>query len=285
MKIETNYCAHAVEDINAILHACNENDHQKDVAHIKLMRATIISGQKFRLPDYGKIIELNLSAPEIARDYCQQFRLPYPITILEYQHPGCATSGHGVVDYDAVIVCAIENRFNNTIIVNGMYRTTIENRRIWVPTNFGGILHPSGGIQVFTTTTQGDKWSKRTDLPEESRVGLKDIEGEAVAVLLLMAALSCGNIQTAEVPAPDRLNLKRVRSGKQPFFSYWVLLIDEPSTHGKACGGGKHASPRAHLRRGHIRRLPNKRIWVNSSIVGNKALGLVEKSYLFGQAR
>jgi hypothetical protein len=43
--------------------------------------------------------------------------------------------------------------------------------------------------------------------------------------------------------------------------------------------GGTHASPRVHLRRGHIRRLPGKNIWVNATIVGNSDLGVVIKDY------
>ena len=283
--IETNYCAHAVENLNMLIRSFEETaTDPKDVVCIKALHIAIISGQKFRVPDYGKIIDLDLKNPELIRDYLPEFRLPYPITILEYEHPNCAVSEHGMIDFNAVIVCAIENRLNNTIVVTSMYRTTFQNTRMWVPTNFGGILHSNGDLEVFATTTTGDKWLQRTDLPRESRTGLKDIKIEALSVIRLMAALSCSNIQTAEIPAPDRLNLKRTRSGKQPFFSYRVLLIGEPSSHGKPAGGS-HASPRVHLRRGHIRRLPNKRIWVNSSIVGNKALGLVEKSYLFRTAR
>ena len=43
--------------------------------------------------------------------------------------------------------------------------------------------------------------------------------------------------------------------------------------------GGTHRSPRQHLRRGHIRRLPTKKVWVNSAIIGNSKNGIIQKDY------
>jgi hypothetical protein len=42
--------------------------------------------------------------------------------------------------------------------------------------------------------------------------------------------------------------------------------------------GGTHASPRIHLRRGHIRHLPRKNVWVNATVVGRRT-GVVMKDY------
>ena len=44
--------------------------------------------------------------------------------------------------------------------------------------------------------------------------------------------------------------------------------------------GGNHASPRMHLRRGHLRRLPNKVVWVKEAMVNAKSqIGVVDKDY------
>ena len=44
--------------------------------------------------------------------------------------------------------------------------------------------------------------------------------------------------------------------------------------------GGTHASPRTHLRRGHIRRLRwGPKVWVNSCVVNPGAIGGVNKDY------
>lgn len=281
---ETNYCTQAIESIDRYM-SSSDAPLTKDDLYIKMLRSLLLNGQKFRVPDYGKIIDLPDSRSEsIARDYLQAFRLPYPITILEYQHPVCK-GGHGTMEFDACVVIAVENPLENCIMVVGMYRTRVSGRKHWLPINFGARLQPDGKAQPFPATSDADAWLARTDLPDRDRWGMTDIENEASAVLLLMAALSCSNIQTKEMPAPDKLNIKRSKSGKQPFFSYRVLMLDEMAEPKGHALGGSHASPRVHLRRGHIRRLPGKQVWVNSSVVGCKELGSVGKSYAMKNAR
>lgn len=73
---------------------------------------------------------------------------------------------------------------------------------------------------------------------------------------------------------------KRSANGKVPFFDYKVLTINtkeaSPTKNGIT---GTHACPRQHLRRGHIRRLKNKHVWVNSCVVGDATKGMVKKDY------
>ncbi|MEI7836952.1 MAG: hypothetical protein WCK05_11170, partial [Planctomycetota bacterium] len=64
-------------------------------------------------------------------------------------------------------------------------------------------------------------------------------------------------------------------------FDYHILTIRPNAEHGPPGDrGGSHASPRTHLRRGHIRRHPTAgRVWVNSTLVNPSALGSVNKDY------
>ncbi len=110
----------------------------------------------------------------------------------------------------------------------------------------------------------------------------RETKDEVGTVLRLMAALSCNNVQTLEFPAPLALNKKRMAksNGATPFYTYKILDVVPPSvkTDGTACG--VHTSPRAHLRRGHIRRLPTgTTTWVQSCMVGSASAGTVEKDY------
>jgi hypothetical protein len=83
------------------------------------------------------------------------------------------------------------------------------------------------------------------------------------------------------VPAPAPLNKKRQASGKQPFFSYKVLqLVAERAAPGHAAAGGERASPRLHLRRGHLRRLEHKTVWVRPAMINaGSTHGSVLKDY------
>lgn len=66
------------------------------------------------------------------------------------------------------------------------------------------------------------------------------------------------------------VNAKRTNQGKPPLYDYHCLTVTtNRQSSAKGQGTGTHASPRQHLRRGHIRRLPDKKVWVNSCVVGS----------------
>jgi hypothetical protein len=92
-----------------------------------------------------------------------------------------------------------------------------------------------------------------------------------------LAAINCSNVGTQEVPAPSMLNDKRKKKGKTPFYPYKVLDLSPPAEASSREGSGSHASPRAHLRRGHIRQLGeragNKVLWINATMVNAKTDG------------
>jgi hypothetical protein len=108
-----------------------------------------------------------------------------------------------------------------------------------------------------------------------------DSRDETMMLVQACSVINCANVQTADINTPAALNKKRQAKGKQPFFSYKILqLTDDRQEPERGPGGGSHASPRMHLRRGHLRRLPNKVVWVRPSMVsaGSEA-GVVSKDY------
>lgn len=112
---------------------------------------------------------------------------------------------------------------------------------------------------------------------------MADLNDEELAVLEFIEAMSCSNVR-AEVssPAPKFLNKKRAKKGKTPIFEYRTLTIDLPqpqTIRGEESLPSGRASPRIHLRRGHVRRLPEKKIWVNAAVIGSKEKGVVHKDY------
>ena len=108
-----------------------------------------------------------------------------------------------------------------------------------------------------------------------------DSRDEVQAVVQACSVINCANVTTAEISAPAALNKKRQVKGKQPFFSYKVLqLSDERREAGRGGAGGNHASPRMHLRRGHLRRLESKVVWVRPAMVNaGSNTGVVLKDY------
>lgn len=93
--------------------------------------------------------------------------------------------------------------------------------------------------------------------------------------------INCSNIIIKDNQPSKFINQKRKKKGKAPLFCYKTLHIDTGErTETKGSGTGTHASPRVHLRRGHIRKLANgKTVWVQPCLVGNKDNGIVHKDY------
>lgn len=104
---------------------------------------------------------------------------------------------------------------------------------------------------------------------------------EAGVVLGLVEALSCSNVTSEITQAPRAAkNARRIKRGKLPLYEMRTLVVVAGRHGGGTNGAGHHASPRQHLRRGHIRRLPDGRnTWVNACVVGNSSSGIVDKSY------
>jgi len=113
-----------------------------------------------------------------------------------------------------------------------------------------------------------------------------DTHDEVMTLVQVCSVLNCANVATADIAAPEVLNKKRRAKGKQPFFSYKVLeLSDERRAPGAGQGSGSHGAPRMHLRRGHLRRLPEKVVWVRPSMVNaNAEHGIVAKDYALKSA-
>jgi len=111
-----------------------------------------------------------------------------------------------------------------------------------------------------------------------------DLADEITALMEFMEAASCSNVvSTIAAQAPKSLNRKRERKQRCPLFEYRVLSLELPQAGNRTDDAtGKRsdrASPRVHLRRGHIRRLEVRKIWVNAAVVGAKDRGLIVHDY------
>lgn len=113
----------------------------------------------------------------------------------------------------------------------------------------------------------------------------KELQVGAIMALNLMVkaidVLNCSNVKIIESQEKKLINKKRKAKGKLPMFTYKTLHIDTGEQEKqKGEKKGSHASPRVHLRRGHIRTLANgKTVWVQPCVVGDKTKGIVHKDY------
>ena len=98
------------------------------------------------------------------------------------------------------------------------------------------------------------------------------------ATLSFLKLVNCRNVAIGSEPVPEKLRRARMKRGQCAGFTRHVLDLRTDSLNASAASGGTHASPRLHLRRGHIRRLRKGNIWIQQMLVG-RPHGFVDKSY------
>lgn len=111
-----------------------------------------------------------------------------------------------------------------------------------------------------------------------------DLMDEVNAYFDLCAALGCRNVSAERHPAPEKLNRARIKAGRMPLPDFHVLTLGDGGRLTGVTGETGGTGRRAHLRRGHIRRLsPTRLTWVNQTMVRGSG-GFVGKAYAFRAA-
>lgn len=109
---------------------------------------------------------------------------------------------------------------------------------------------------------------------------VRDVSDECCAVIEMCVALNLANVHVKDLPANRAMNAILKRKGKPLRDDYKVLVVDTPSKEYARLDKGTHASPRFHIRRGHIRRLHDgRRVWVRATSVGDPAGAKIFKDY------
>lgn len=266
---------------------------------------------KFTIPDNGKMMD----GDGITDTKVELLRLPYPIVALEYSAPnlndavteGRMASGKRIalaLDLskldpadlaEATRLLPAFNKIDITerVAVISIYHTE---EMDWEVALGVSIIYREDELVLGRNQLTG-KMVK--GIPSDTLIlGLllqheseytslqlavdNDSIDEVISVVNFCAIMNCNNVDTQLLPASEKLNKKRIANGKLPMFDYHVLVLNptEIAANASKGGNGTHASPRLHLRRGHIRRLTDGRVtWVNAALIGNKEQGVVEKSY------
>ena len=105
------------------------------------------------------------------------------------------------------------------------------------------------------------------------------LQNDADAIIALCKLLEVHDVETPVVAAPPKLQDKRTKRGKVPFYDYHVLRIGGETWDTPHVSSGTGEGRRSHLRRGHIRRLEGKTVWVRATYVHGSKDGFLHKDY------
>lgn len=98
-------------------------------------------------------------------------------------------------------------------------------------------------------------------------------------IVFACEVFGCSNVDLLPNAPSAFSQQRRKEAGKAPLFTWHTLHIRNAHAVRKGSGEGSHASPRLHFRRGHIRRLPDRKVWVHSCMVGDASKGYAHKDY------
>lgn len=265
----TNYCRQILTQW-ADIDASNPHGAGLDPEMLKYRReiaGLIRESEKFLLPNGGLLLD-DQHFRGIADD---DLRLPYPVICLEYSMVDGAPLRPGqVLCTRRVALCSEEGDWISirSVAFYDQVKLWLPIPKIRLPRT--GCIRPGSdprGADIFMFFTR----------PE---VDLHDYADEVRALLGLLNALACSNVTTERTPVKNA----KQKPGALPFDSYHYLVLRnryETGCTGRT-GIGAGRSPREHLRRGHIRRLPTgAKTWVNATVVNaGRAGGTVRKTYV-----
>ena len=218
---------------------------------------------------------------EFTKELLERVRLPFPCCYFEINDLGAIIAQECGDPVDRIMFQAFPLTADGFTMIN--------------PKLLLGIDLQDKGISTWATDDQTIKdFEELNSLAEsygeyenersiEEAFLVRGVFGIPLFVMYGIDVLNCSNVVTVDNPPPEALNRKRLKNGKPPVYTYKTLHIVKPRNEANSsvmpCSPCGRLGPRLHLRRGHIRRLPGKQVWVSSCMVGEKSRGVVHKDY------
>lgn len=245
----------------------------------------LLKAPRFLLPDQGYAIpvdEVEVNTP---------IRLPYPDTVLEFSF------AHLGVRFRSIILASEFRDPDIGALAIRVQEFSSGIRGTW--NAYHNVCDLLCDRYPFTSDHKA-AYSRQTDIltgavltagqvrQENARRGYSYYSPDSpLVVLSLIGMLQCNNVGIATIPAPVKLNAKRLAHGRLPFVEYKILMLttSKGESLGTTDSWGHRNSPRQHLRRGHIRRVSSATLtWIPQCLVGNPKKGLIVKDYQVSHA-
>ncbi len=247
---------------------------------------------KFYVPQINEVLNIGKKKKDyIMFEDDELINLPYPITILLSESwLRTAPREEGALHNSWKISVFFQPNKNGPIVCTSTVYDP--NRKVWAGLPIAvalskvplpaekGVGYGVGRRYWGDPATQELlKQMKDSGLTEEE--GLRDFDEDIAALMSLIKLLSVQGMERVKVKMPDKLVKKHAKhSNDTSDYSYHVLKIggdiwDSPYVMESNQNSGK----RSHLRRGHIRRLAHKNVWVRASFIQGSKEGFVEKEY------
>lgn len=248
----------------------------------------------FMLPVNGEIVKHTTPIHLKFED----LKLPFDKCVFEYSVEASFYNGEHP-DYDqpdSTVLIVEKTEDSLTLFPIWHTRNKLTNTPAWAPSMYGVMINADSFIEVREDRTVG-VGAPKIVIPAEAAFGrvyetlteesmqqlVLDVMDELRVVAHFAMLCGCDNVTPKKVHtvSEEAARIAKLRGKPRPY-DYWVLDVYMSDTQESYEGGsgGSHASPRFHVRRGHIRRYQTgKTTWVRQCAVGTPELGVIEKTY------
>jgi hypothetical protein len=301
-----NFINEAIKDFELAKNNINPNNTdgintQELLDALTITKQLLVSAIKFIIPNGEELLGTK-TLDEIYID-STTFHLPYPIIALEYEVDiKNKKNSDDLIDTNCNkrIAVAAELIINNKrkIKVLPLWTQHIPyfNKRMWFPNYASAVISEdcfleNGKLEISEVEPFiPSLMNTITDYyPKEhfEYYVTNDLYDETVAIIKFIQALSCSNVEEEIItPSKVRNKLSKSKKYKQYNFNYKVLKLN--SEHRKKYTkiqenqNQKRKSPKFHIRRGHVRKLPTGGLtWIPWMTVGDTKNGMLFKDYLW----
>lgn len=253
----------------------------------------LVAATKFLLPHNGEV-----GIDVLDQKTFDLVRMPYPHIVFEYTAAPDAIEGNISSTRRLAFLAEFEKDNRRGIFVQSMYETA----GIWVIVPIGVFVPYEAEVVVMENNIPRIAADTIITMPGtfyEAMVGsgkteqqllagfVADSQEELFASLKALACLNARNVKEVSIPAPEKLNKKRVKNSKYPFFEYKTLNIFlgetainiRPKDRSAIATKLFRQQARLHTVRGHFKRKKNGIFWWSSFIRGSAKAGEIKKDY------
>lgn len=244
-------------------------------------------GIHFKLPDGGYVLPNDSDTITIDTD---TLKPPYPVSVIEYP----VTSDDlraGETSSTKRLVLAVDEQ--DSVVLFPAY--FIDEADKWIPPvlywriKYGCRFSLSRTVPKELKDEDGLSWNEGwpgafaglkapMTIDQYAARELANINQEISVYIDMCMALADYEVEMLDHKPDERTRKLRRLRGKPPPYTYKIITITGKKKERRSLGG-THASPVAHLRRGHWRHYKSgKRVWVDAMVV-NGTYGMLVKDY------
>jgi len=271
------YCDAALRDVIEIIDVVGDSTHEEYdpvmEEHYRFCRKYLERAVKFKLPLMQEMDAFWQHFP--GKDTLlygkseEDFKLPYPVMVLEYKQPRTDET-----EESDNIILAVETN-------SGGYRfyqlQNSPSKKQWVLSKSAFEVAFGDGYVNFIPLYSYSRPAEGIDADTMLAIGVYLVSS---TIRCFLDAINCLNVEDKKISIP-KSTLGQAKKKHKNYYDYRELVLvptDRTVTRGEPTG----VTRRTHLRRGHIRRLKSgKTVWVNATIVKPDAFekGMVGKHY------